>query len=315
MVGTWLPTVIWEANVRGSSFGYLIKEGFRNIYQNRAISIAAIGVLVACLLLVGISTLFTINVNNMVGYFESQNEIMVFLSDDVQGDELTDIDAELRSITNVASATFISREDGLKTWMQELGDDGTLLEWLVEDNPLQNAYRLVVKDLSQMQETIELVGYIDGVDTISASNEVAQAVTGLKQAVSLGGLAVIALLAAVSLSIVSNTIKLTVFNRRKEISIMKYVGATDAFIRLPFLSEGLLLGFISATVAFFLLWGGYTAFGHWASQSAFYWASLITGQLVAFKTVALRLYLYFLGAGVGIGALGSMFFVGKYIKV
>lgn len=310
-----MPTVIWEANVRGSSFRYLIKEGFRNIYQNRAISIAAIGVLVACLLLVGISMLFTINVNNMVGYFESQNEIMVFLSDSVQGDELTDIDAELRSISNVASATFISREDGLKTWMQELGDDGTLLEWLIEDNPLQNAYRLVVKDLSKMEETIELVGYIDGIDTISASNEVAQAVTGIKQAVSIGGLAVIALLAAVSLSIVSNTIKLTVFNRRKEISIMKYVGATDAFIRLPFLSEGILLGFISATVAFFMLWGGYTAFGHWVSQSAFYWASLIVGQLVTFKTVALRLYLYFLAAGIGIGALGSVFFVGRYIKV
>ncbi|WMJ82647.1 permease-like cell division protein FtsX [Oscillospiraceae bacterium LTW-04] len=310
-----MPTVIWEANVRGSSFRYLIKEGFRNIYQNRAISIAAIGVLMACLLLVGISMLFTINVNNMVGYFESQNEIMVFLSDDVVGDELTDIDSEIRSISNVASVTFISREDGLKSWMEELGDDGTLLEWLIEDNPLQNAYRLVVKDLSKMQETIELVGYIDGIDTISASNEVAQAVTGLKQAVSVGGLAVIALLVAVSLSIVSNTIKLTVFNRRKEISIMKYVGATDAFIRLPFLSEGMLLGFISATLAFFMLWGGYIAFGHWVSRSTFYWASLVVGQLVAFKTVALKLYLYFLAAGVGIGALGSVFFVGKYIKV
>lgn len=301
--------------MRGSSFHYLIKEGFRNIYQNRAISIAAIGVLVACLLLVGTSMLFTINVNNMVGYFESQNEIMVFLSDNVMGDELTDVDAELRSINNVASVTFISREDGLKNWMQELGDDGTLLEWLIEDNPLQNAYRIVVKDLSKMDETIELIGYIDGVDTISASNEVAQAVTGIKQAVSTGGFAVIILLVAVSLSIVSNTIKLTVFNRRKEISIMKYVGATDAFIRLPFLSEGMLLGFISATIAFFMLWGGYAAFGHWISQSSFYWASLIVGQLVAFKAVALKLYLYFLAAGVGIGALGSVFFVGKYIKV
>ncbi|MFV0497111.1 MAG: permease-like cell division protein FtsX [Candidatus Fimivivens sp.] len=301
--------------MRGSSFRYLIKEGFRNIYQNRAISIAAIGVLMACLLLVGISMLFTINVNNMVGYFESQNEIMVFLSDDVVGDELTDIDAEIRSTSNVASVTFISREEGLKTWMEELGDDGTLLEWLVEDNPLQNAYRIVVKDLSKMQETIELVGYIDGVDTISASNEVAQAVTGIKQAVSVGGLAVIALLVAVSLSIVSNTIKLTIFNRRKEISIMKHVGATDAFIRLPFLSEGMLLGFISATLAFFMLWGGYTIFGYWVSRSTFYWASLVAGQLVAFGTVALKLYLSFLAAGVGIGALGSVFFVGKYIKV
>ena len=131
----------------------------------------------------------------------------------------------------------------------------------------------------------------------------------------MGGLAVIALLAAVSVSIVSNTIRLTVFSRRKEISIMKYVGATDAFIRLPFLSEGMLLGFISATVAFFLLWGGYAAFGHWIAESAFSWATLLTGQLIAFETVALKLYLYFLAAGVGIGAIGSSFFIGKYIKV
>lgn len=310
-----MPTAFWEVNVRGSSFAYLIKEGFRNIYQNRVISIAAIGVLMACLLLVGSSMLFTININEIVGYFESQNEIMVFLDDDVEGDELTKVDNQLKNIANIASVIFISREEGLKDWMEELGDDGTLLEWLLEDNPLQNSYRVKVKDLSVMEDTVSMIYDIKGVDTISASNEVAHAVTGLKQAVALGGFAVVAILAAVSLSIVANTIRITVFNRRKEISIMKYVGATDAFIRLPFLSEGILLGFISASLAFLLLWGGYYALNQWLCGSALAWAELITGQLVPFKSVALRLYASFLAAGIGIGGIGSVMFVGKYIKV
>lgn len=301
--------------MRGSSFTYLIKEGFRNIYQNRAISVAAIGVLMACLLLVGSSMLFTININSIIGYFESQNEVMVFLSDDVEGNALTEIDEQLRSITNISSVTFISREDGLRSWMEQLGDDGTLLEWLLEDNPLQNSYRVVVSDLSKLDETLELISYLDGVDTISASNEVAQAVTGLKQAVYFSGAAVILLLAAVSFSIISNTIKLTIFSRRKEIGIMKFVGATDAFIRLPFLSEGILLGLIASTLAFFVMWGGYAALGTWMADSALSWASLIVGRLVPFKDVALQLYLCFLASGVAIGSMGSVFFVGKYIKV
>ena len=301
--------------MRGSSFGYLVKEGFRNIYQNRIISIAAIGVLVACLLLVGVSMLFTINVNEIVGYFESQNEIVVFLVDDARGEDITEINEQLKSMPNISDVEFVSREDGLIEWMEELGDDGTLLEWLIEDNPLQNSFRITVKDLSQMEETVDLIRDIGGVDTISASNEVAKAVTGLKQAVSLGGMAVVGLLAAVSLSIISNTIRITVFNRRKEISIMKYVGATDAFIRLPFLSEGILLGMISAVLAFLMLWGGYELFIYWLESSSHIWGELVLGQLVDFLDVAHVIFLSFLGAGTAIGGFGSVAFVGKYIKV
>ena len=255
------------------------------------------------------------NINSLVGYFESQNEIVIFLDDSVSGSRLTRLDDELRAVGNISSATFVSREEGLETWMKELGDDGTLLEWLVEDNPLQNSYRVVITDLSKMDETVDEIKAIRGVESVSASSEVAHAVTGLKQAVSLGSLAVIGILAAVSLCIVANTIRITVFNRRKEISIMKYVGATDTFIRLPFLSEGVLLGFLSATIAFFLLWGGYEALLYWLNDSALEWATLITGQLIPFKQVALRVYLCFLATGVAIGGVGSSFFVGKYLKV
>lgn len=301
--------------MRGSSIGYLIREGARNIGQNRAISLAAIGVLVACLLLVGASVLFSLNINSMMGYFETQNEARVFLSDEVSGDDLVELDARLREVDNLLSITFISREEGFTEWMQELGDDGALFELLINDNPLPNSYRIVVRDLSRMSETLDAVLGIEGVESISASDEVAAMVTGIKRAVSWVGATIILILVGVSLLIVANTIRLTVFARRKEISIMKYVGATDGFIRLPFLSEGVLLGLISATVAFFLLWGGYAVFGRWVNQSAISWAALLSGHLVPFQSVAVRLYAYFVGAGVGIGAFGSVVFVGKYIKV
>ena len=295
--------------MRGSSFGYLLKEGFRNIKQNRVISFAAIGVLVACLLLVGASVLFTLNVNSLVGYFESQNEALIYLEDSVSDAGVTRITGELEKMENVSSVTFISKEEGLEDWMEALGDDGTLLSWLVDDNPLQDSFRVVVRDLSRLEETVAEFRAISGVESVSASGEVAAAVTALKRGVSTVGLA------AVSLMIVANTIRITVFSRRKEISIMKYVGATDGFIRLPFLSEGILLGVISATIAFFLLWGGYALVLRAVAESSFAYSGILSGSLLPFSEVALRLYLYFLAGGVGIGGLGSVLFVGKYIRV
>jgi cell division transport system permease protein len=279
------------------------------------LSLAAIGVLMACLLLVGTSVLFSLNINRMVGYLQTQNEVVIFLKDDLEGSDLTAFDKRLRSFDNVASVKFISREEGLREWMADLGDDGTLLDWLVQDNPLQNSYRLVVADPSRMEETVQAIGALDGVESINASFAVAQTVTGLKQAVTAVSLAVCGILGVVSLMIVANTIRITVFNRRREIGIMKYVGATDAFIRLPFLSEGVLLGLFSATFAFILLWVGYVLMADWLAASTLSWAKLFIQNIIPFEEIAPRLYLYFVAAGVGIGGLGSVVFTGKYLKV
>ena len=301
--------------MRGSSFGYLIKEGFRNIAANRMLSLAAIGVLVACLLLVGTSMLFTLNINSIVGYVESQNEVVVFLRDELSAEQMERADNEIRALPNIASVTFVSREEGLVEWMDALGDDGTLLEWLLTDNPLPNSYRLVIKDLSNIDETLMELRSMDWVETVSAPIEVAQTVAGLKEAVRLGGAGIILILSAVSVAIVANTIKITIFNRRREISIMKYVGATDAFIRLPFVVEGILLGLISATIAFFLLWGAYSGFVHWVNQSTASWTVLLSANLVTFGEVAGSIYLTFAAVGVSFGAVGTLLFTRKFVKV
>ena len=180
--------------MRGSSFGYLIKEGFRNIAANRMLSLAAIGVLVACLLLVGTSMLFTLNINSIVGYVESQNEVVVFLRDELSAEQMERADNEIRALPNIASVTYVSREEGLVEWMDALGDDGTLLEWLLTDNPLPNSYRLVIKDLSNIDETLMELRSMDWVETVSAPIEVAQTVAGLKEAVAKISLSVSALI-------------------------------------------------------------------------------------------------------------------------
>ena len=301
--------------MRFSSFKYLIREGLENIKQNRQIAFASVGVLVACLILLGLSVLFALNVNAMAGYIESQNEIMVFLDYDVKGQELIDLDERIKEVDNIRSMEFVSSDEGLKQWMEELGDDGTLLDWLINDNPLQNAYRIVLKDISLMDETIEDIYSIGGVESVSASHDVASSVTSLKKAVSITGTAIVVILAVVSLMIISNTIRLTVLNRRKEISIMKYVGATDTFIRLPFLTEGVVLGLVSAVIAFFSIWGGYEILARYLMGSDVSWMQLVYSNLIPFKEVALKMGLYFTCGGVFMGCLGSFLFLGKYLKV
>ena len=301
--------------MRGSSLKYLVHEGFENIRQNRQISIASVGVLVACLILLGLSALFALNVNAMAGYIESQNEIMVFLDYHVKGQDLIDLDEEIRKIDNISSAEFISSDEGLRQWMEDLGDDGTLLEWLINDNPLQNSYRVVLKDLSKMDETIDEIYNLGGIESISASHDVAESVQSLKKAVSLTGTAIVIILAVVSFMIISNTIRLTVFNRSKEISIMKYVGATDAFIRLPFITEGVVIGLFSAVIAFFSIWGGYEILARYMMSSDASWMQLVYRNLIPFESVALEMGIYFVIGGVFMGSLGSFVFLGKYLKV
>lgn len=303
--------------MRTSSFGYLIKEGARNIYTNRLMSLASVGVLVACLLLIGASVLFSLNINSFVGYAEEQNEVVVFLYDDLDEELLGQLDAQLEGMDNVSDIRFISKEQGLTEWVAgiEGGEESGLFDGLFTDNIMPDSYRLRVDDMSRMNETVEALNAIQGVELVRAPVEVAQTITSLKQAVTVGGSAIVLLLIAVAAVIIANTIKITVFNRRKEINIMKFVGATDIFIRMPFIVEGLLLGLLSSLLAFGALWGGYNALLTWLTKDPVSWFSSIVGNMIQFSAIALPLFASFVIMGVGIGTIGSMIFVRKYLKV
>ncbi len=302
--------------MRGSSFGYLVKEGIKNIYANRLMSFASIGTLVACMLLIGSSLLLSMNVNVVVGHFETQNEIVAYLYDDVTQEQVFQIDQQIAMIDNIYDTIYLDKDAVLQEQQAMLGDLGPLLDSLEgEENPLPATYRMKVTDLAQLSSTVMRVEAIDGIEMVHSPDQVAEVFVSLKNAISTGGMFIVAILIVVSLVIIGNTIKVTVFNRRKEINIMKYVGATDGFIRLPFFVEGFLLGLLSALISFGLLWLGYNYIMEIIAENPSIWIEQAYANMIQFKDIAYRMLSWFAGGGIGIGVFGSMFFVNKYLKV
>ena len=297
------------------SFRYLIKQGAKNLYVNRMMSLAAIGVLIACLLLIGASLLFSMNVNSVIGYVEDQNELVAFMLDEADDQQLQQAEKQLNDMENVAKVEFVSKEQALEQEREKMGDEAWLLDGFEEENPYPNSFTIQVKDLSELEGTLAQINQISGLDYCAAPTDVASTISGIKHGVALAGIVIVAILAAVSLLIIANTIRLTVFSRRKEINIMKYVGATDVFIRLPFVVEGLLLGVISALVSFGLLWVGYHYLSQWIATNQSSWITMISDNMVSFGDVAWPILGGFLAAGALSGAVGSMVFVRKYLKV
>lgn len=297
------------------SVRYLVGEGAKNIQANRQMSVASIGVLVACMLLIGAAVLFSLNADAVMGYIESQNDVVVFVKDKASDKEAEGLGDTLMEVDNVASVRYISKKEALEGQMEKLGNSSYLMDALMEDNPLPATYYVKVKDLELLSATVEEIQDLDLVLDVNSPTDMAATLVGIKKAVNLGGLAIVAILGAVSILIVSNTIKLTVFNRRREISIMKYVGATDSFIRLPFLVEGVIIGLCSALLAFGLLWVGYYYLLDWMSTGTSSWLQLAYQNLIQFEDIAYRMLAGFCGAGVVFGIAGSLFFVGRYLKV
>ena len=301
--------------MKGSSFSYLIKEGARNIWVNRMMSLAYIGILVSCMLLIGSAILLSINLNGMVSYVENQNEMDAFLEDSADDATVSTVEAALNSNDNVDSFAFVSREEALERYSEIVPD--SLLENLEQDKeevfPL--SFRITLKDLSLIDETTAQIESIPGIMRVNAPTNVAETVTGIKRAVYICGSGIVIILLAVTLIIIANTIKVTVFNRRKEINIMKFVGATDRFIRMPFVVEGILLGVISACIAYLLLWGGYTYLINYVQTQASATLSAFLKNLVPFSQVAKQLLASFAVGGIAIGVFGSMIFVRKHLKV
>ena len=303
--------------MRGSSFGYLLKTGFKNIYTNRLMSFASIGVLVACLMLIGSAILLSLNVENMVGIAEEQNEVVVFLEDDLTEKEIEKIGSKIHNLDNIENVVFVSKEEALAQEQQYEKWGGRLDGLDEEDNPLPNCYRIKLVDITQnkLEQTYAEVLRIKGVAEGSAPHEEATILTDIETAVSTIGFIVVVILAAVSVMIIANTIKITVFARSKEINIMKLVGATDTFIRMPFVIEGILIGLISALMAFALLWLGYDYAIKMVLENTSSWLKVASDSLIPFESVAVHLLAGFSIGGAGMGMIGSGIFIRKHLKV
>ena len=320
-----------------SSVRYLIKEGFKGAWANRLMSLASIGVLIACMVVIGLAILISENVNMAIGKLEKQNVVQVYLKDyawaylwgekpeteeekDENGiadsyylihneEEALEVRDEILKLPNVADATYVSSEDGLAQMTDKMEDEyKESFSFLEEEteNPISMAIDVTMKDMSKFDETVEELWSMDAIFNIRTYDGLAEQIAAMKQGIYVAGFWIIVILVIISLVIVSNTIRVTMYNRKLEISIMKAVGATDAFVRIPFIVEGLIIGLISAILSEGLIYFCYRV----ATEKI----SAILGSVVAFGDVAFYLLLVFAAIGVFAGTFGSIIMIRKYLK-
>lgn len=295
--------------MRGFRLGYLTREGFKNIWVNRFLSVATILVLVACLIIVGTGSLIFLNINSLLDLIEGQNVVMVYVQDEATDYETESLGLQLQNMNNIKNVEFVPREDAFENQKEQFGDKAALLEGLSAEI-LPDAYKVVVDDLSMFDSTVNEIKKLETVLKVRENSDLASKVEMLRNAVSYISLGVIAILFLVSMFIVSNTIRITIYNRRLEISIMKAVGATNAFIRWPFLVEGVLLGLISAVVSLLLEYVVYSIALIWFADLM----STLGGTPVEFLDYIWFFLAVFVFIGVVIGTTGSLISLNKYLK-
>jgi cell division transport system permease protein len=291
------------------SFGYLLKEGFQGLWKNRTMSIASMAVLLCCLLLTGLSVLFSLNINSTMKSIEGNNNITVYLDDNTPQITAIQIGEEIRSMDNISSCTFVAKDEALANIMEQLGDDGTVLNGLSgSDNWLPDAYNISIKDLSRYDETMTAIENIEGVNKYTDYSDIAKKLNNLDILIRYACIAIVAVLAIVSLFIISNTIKVTMFSRRVEINIMKSVGATNGFVRVPFVVEGLIIGIASGLLASAILYFSYDQI----TMSIYNVVSFLT----AFDIKPYKWYIFgmYIIIGAIFGILGGSISIGKYLK-
>lgn len=242
----------------GASFRYLIKEGFHNTWTNRMMSVASICVLLSCLVLIGSASMIFLNIDSLVQKIENENVIMVYIDDEATDADIDELGIELQNLNNVQKIEFVAKEDA---WAEQIATmDEAQAEFFTEQTdeiPLPDAYKVTVKDLEQFTTTVKQIKKLNHIDTVRQNTDLAKKLAKISNGISIISIVIIAVLFAISLFIISNTIKLTVYSRRLEISIMKSVGATNSFVQLPFVVEGVILGVVAGVLSLFAVWGIY----------------------------------------------------------
>lgn len=291
--------------MRISGFGYLIKEGFKNVWNNRIMSIASVCVLISCLILTGSAVLFSMNVASLVESVSDSNETTVYLKDGLSKVEAVYVGRDLKKIKNITDAQYFPKEEALEDYKSQLGEE--VFENLKDDNPLPDAYKVTMADLSKYNETVDKIKSLDGVDEIRSQKELARKLSSINSLVQTLSFWIVLALGIISLFIISNTIRATMYSRRFEISIMKSVGATNAFVRIPFVVEGMVIGLIASllsTVALVFLYDGIMNIV----------SNLIHIAVMPIMSVIWYVALIFVGAGILIGALSGFISIRKYLK-
>ena len=291
---------------------YFLAEGIRGIFLHGFMSFAAVGVIVACLLIMGSFSLLAVNIDEIIRDQETKNELRVYIDEILSDDEANRMSTKImrRAGENIADLEFISREKALEEYKNSLDEKyQSLMEGYEQSNILRHRYRVFLIDLSLFDDTVEKISDIPGVAEVKMDMDVTEGLISVRRVVETVSISLIIVLLIVSLFIISNTIKLATFDRREEIGIMRIVGATKAFIRWPFVVEGFLLGMTASITAFFLQGILYS----WFTGSVLKKMSLI--ELISFKDMFWPVLLIFILTGFSVGVGGSLLTIRKFLKV
>ena len=288
---------------------YFIKETYKSIRRNGFMSFASISTVAVSLLVLGMFLMIFLNTNNLAQYLESQVQVSVYMQDSATDKELAAVKEKLTKMPGVVKVTQVSKQQALERFKKRLGDQKQLLNSLGKDNPFPNSFEVQVDSPERIKVLTPQLGQLPKVETAKFGQEVVEHLFQLTKILRFGGILLVVFLAMATLFIISNTIRLTVFARRKEVIIMKYVGATDWFIRWPFLLEGMTLGFFGAVVAFILINSIYSSLLERIHATLAFLPLLPTSPLLLYVD------LFLLVAGTGIGALGSYISLRKFLRV
>lgn len=292
-----------------NKLGYLFKEGFRSIFSHGFMSFASVTIIIACLIIMGSFSLVAVNIDALIETLEDQNQMLAFVDEEYSTEEAATLQSAVESVPNVASCQFVTREQALEEWKAQF-DHPELFED-IESTLLRDRYIIYLDDISLMEQTKTDVLKIDGILDVNAELKISQGFVTVRNIVSVISLAIIIILLVVSVFIMANTVKLTTFGRREEIAIMKMVGASNAFIRFPFVIEGLTLGLLGAVIAFFAQWGLYSFICNKIMLSII--GSFV--DVIPFTSMLSPALIVYLGIGGIVGAFGGIIAIRNYLKV
>lgn len=292
-----------------STSEYFIKEVYTSFKRNIWMTLASIFTVVLSLFILGFFSIVILNLNKMADTLESQVQISVYLKDDLSQEEIDETKETLSKIEGLQDIKFITREEAMENFKERLGDQQFLLDALDDTNPLPDSFSLTVTSPQQVKTIADTAAALDSVESASYSQDIINHLFNLTHLIRLIGVALIILLTGAAIFIISNTIRLTVFARRKEIAIMKYVGATDWFIRWPFLLEGICLGFIGGGLATIFLYIVYNQVTQEIYEAMAFFPLIPQHPFIDYISFAI------LVAGIIIGALGSTISLKRFLKV
>lgn len=295
--------------MRLNRFGYLIREGFRGIATHGFMSFASVTIIMACLIIMGSVSLLSVNINALIADLENQNEMVAFVDETIVDEaEAEAIAGDIMNVPNVSSVEFVSRTSAMESFMGKY--DESMREG-IDESVFRHRFVIHLSDIAQMSQSKKDLENVPGIAKVNAHLEYAQTFVTVRNVVTIVSVVLIVILLFVSMFIMTNTIKLASYSRREEIGIMKMVGATNGFIRLPFIVEGLILGTLGGGLAFLAMWGIY----HLITSNLM---TSITGSfisLVPFESVAMPVFVVYMGLSVFVGTFGGVSAIKNYLKV